>query len=187
MRDDGDVVLYRLAEHRRVWERGVAVPRVLGYTPSSEPVGDRLLIVSEYLAGQDGEDASRALPESALADAVHSVGMTLSELYQLLVQVFGDPVTGLRPGPRTWSEAVASRVEVLQCAYRDEAGGVSASRANRRTPGESTSSSASLASTRFQEPARAPGWQTRSSIAPTAIPRAPGRRRSRAWCTRPPR
>lgn len=60
MRDDGEVVLYRLAEHRRVWERGVAVPRVLGYTPSSEPVGDRLLIVSEYLAGQDGEDASRA-------------------------------------------------------------------------------------------------------------------------------
>jgi len=113
--------------------------------------------------------------------------MTLFELYQLLVQVFGDPVTGLRPGPRTWSEAVASRVEVLQCAYRDEAGGVSASRANRRTPAESTSSAASLASTRFRESARTLGRQTRSSITPTAIPRRFGRRRSRAWCTRPHR
>jgi hypothetical protein len=43
------VLIGRLAEHRRVQEHGVPVPPLLAFTPSSAPVGYRPLIVLAYL------------------------------------------------------------------------------------------------------------------------------------------
>jgi len=122
LNDHSTVMLNRLAEHRRVWEHGVPVPRLLGFMPSSDAVGGRLLIVSEYLAGCDAEEASRALPATAMSEVMHSAGAALARLHQVPAVAFGDPVSELGLGTGTWSAAVASRVELLTRAYRDHNG-----------------------------------------------------------------
>ncbi len=120
--DHTEVVLDRLAEHRRVAEHDVPVPRLLGFTPSSETVGGRLLIVAEYLEGQDAEEASSSLPADLMVDALRLAGSALAQLHRVPVPAFGDAVIGLRPGPRTWGEVVASRAELLRRAYGDRNG-----------------------------------------------------------------
>jgi aminoglycoside phosphotransferase (APT) family kinase protein len=113
-----EVAVDRLAEHRRVWQHRVPVPRLLAFTESSDAVGDRLLIVSEYLPGKDAEEASRLVPANAMVEAMRSTGSALARLHQVPVDGFGDPVTGLGSGRATWGEVVAGRVEILRCAYR---------------------------------------------------------------------
>lgn len=122
--DHGEVVLDRLAEHRRVWAHGVPVPKLLAIAASSAAVGGRLLIVSEYLPGRDAEDASRSLSASAMAAVLRSAGTAVARLHQVPVETFGDPVTGLGVGPDTWGSVVASRVEELARVYHDRNGTV---------------------------------------------------------------
>ncbi|MGH3889763.1 MAG: phosphotransferase family protein [Pseudonocardiaceae bacterium] len=111
------VVIDRLAEHRRVWKHGVPVPRLLAFTASSDAVDDRLLIVSEYLPGRDAEEASRFAPAVTMVEAMRATGSAVARLHQVPVEAFGDPVTGLGAGPATWSEVVAGRTELLGRAY----------------------------------------------------------------------
>lgn len=117
-----EVVLSRLTEHRRVWEHGVPVPTLLGFTPASDAVGDRLLIVSEYLPGQDAEDTSRSLPATVLEEAMYSLGAALARLHRVPAAAFGDSRTGLGFGAERWDAAVAARIEVLARAYGDQDG-----------------------------------------------------------------
>lgn len=117
-----DAVLLRLAEHRRVWEHGAPVPRLLDFTASSGPVDGRLLIVSEYLPGQDADDASRSLPPASMDRVMVETGAALARLHQVPATAFGDAVTGLGVGSGSWSAVVASRIELLARAYRDREG-----------------------------------------------------------------
>jgi Ser/Thr protein kinase RdoA (MazF antagonist) len=111
------VVVDRLVEHHRVWEHGVPVPRLLDFVESGAEVGDRLLVVSVYLPGQDAGEASRVVSAGAMVEAMRSTGSALGRLHQVPVGGFGDPVTGLGAGPATWGEVVAGRVEILHRAY----------------------------------------------------------------------
>lgn len=113
------VVVDRLDEHRRVWEHGVPVSRPLAFTPGSDAVGNRLLIVSESLPGRDADEASRLLPDATMVDAMQATGSAVACLHQVPVTAFGDPATGLGVGPDAWSAAVAGRIELLRRAYRD--------------------------------------------------------------------
>lgn len=114
-----DVVLRRLAEHRRVWEHGVPVPRLLEFSASDDLVGGRLLIVSEYLPGRDADDAAGSLHPAAMGRVMAETGGALARLHSVPVTGFGDAVTGLGTGSDSWSAAVASRIELLSRAYRD--------------------------------------------------------------------
>ena len=107
----------RLAEHRRVWEHGVPVPRLLAFTASSDLAGGRMLIVFEYLPGRDAEDASHFVSPSTMVNAMRATGSAVARLHQVPVEAFGDPVTGLGAGPATWSEVVAGRIEMLRRVY----------------------------------------------------------------------
>ncbi|SFB64756.1 Phosphotransferase enzyme family protein [Amycolatopsis marina] len=118
---DRAVALRRLDEHRRVWEHGVPVPRLLGFTAASSVVGDRLLIVAEYLTGQDAED-SRSLPSGVMGEAMYSAGAALAGLHGVPVECFGDSDSGLDRGFATWGAAVSSRVELLARAYSERGG-----------------------------------------------------------------
>lgn len=117
-----DVVLRRLAEHRRVWEHGVPVPRLLDFAASSDLVNGRLLIVSEYLPGHDADDAARSLRSASMDRVMVETGAALARLHQVPVTAFGDAVTGLGVGSDSWSVTVASRIELLARAYRDREG-----------------------------------------------------------------
>lgn len=117
-----EVVLNRLAEHCRVWEHGIPVPKLLGIAASSEAVGGRLLIVSEYLPGRDADEASKSLSANAMAAVLHSAGTAVARLHEVPVETFGDSSTGLGIGPDTWGAVVASRVEGLARVYRDQNG-----------------------------------------------------------------
>ena len=117
LRDQQQVVVDRLLEHRRVWEFGVPVPRLLGFAASSKVLGGRLLVVSTYLPGQDAEQALRIASASAMVEAIHSTGRALARLHQVPVEGFGDPAMGLGAGPASWGEVVAGRVEILRRAY----------------------------------------------------------------------
>lgn len=114
------LALERLAEHQRVARRGIPVPRLLGFTPSSETLDGRLLIVAEYLNGQDAEEASHSLSTGSMASALHSAGAALADLHRVPVPTFGDPVTGVRTGPGSWGEVISGRVELLRRAYGEE-------------------------------------------------------------------
>ncbi|WP_172803219.1 aminoglycoside phosphotransferase family protein [Alloactinosynnema sp. L-07] len=122
---DRDVVRRRIAEHQRVWECGVPVPRVLGVTRSSPAAGGRLLIVSQYRSGQDAQDAAATVSATAVEEVMRATGAALNQLHQVPVPAFGDQASGLFPGPRTWSAVVDARVELLHSAYRDHDPGVS--------------------------------------------------------------
>lgn len=128
--DRTEVVLDRLAEQRRVAEHGVPVPNLLGFTPSSEPVGGRLLIVAEYLDGQDAEEASTSLLADVMADALRSAGAALAHLHRVPVPAFGDATTGLHPGPHSWAEVITARTELLRRAYGDRNGSVDSAAAS---------------------------------------------------------
>lgn len=119
MTGHSDVVLRRLAEHRRVWEHGVPVPRLLEFSASDDLVDGRLLIVSEYLPGRDAEDAADSLPPVAMGRVMAETGAALAGLHAVPVTAFGDAVTGLGAGSDSWSATVASRIELLSRAYRD--------------------------------------------------------------------
>ncbi|MEU0519362.1 aminoglycoside phosphotransferase family protein [Streptosporangium sp. NPDC006007] len=114
-----DVVLRRLAEHRRVWRHGVPVPRLLAFSASDDLVGGRLLIVSEYLPGHDAEDAAGSLHPAAMGRVIAETGAALARLHSVPVKAFGDALTGLGADADSWSVAVASRIESLSRAYRD--------------------------------------------------------------------
>jgi hypothetical protein len=58
------VVLDRLAEHQRIWEFDVPVPRLLAFTSASSAAGGRVVIVAEYLPGADAEEVLQTLLES---------------------------------------------------------------------------------------------------------------------------
>lgn len=122
MADHAKVVLDRLAEHQRVAEHGVPVPKLLGFTSASAPVGGRLLIVFEYLPGSDAEDASRLLPPEVMVGVLRSTGAALACLHRVPVDAFGDAVAGVRPDFRTWGEVVMARAELLRRAYADRDG-----------------------------------------------------------------
>jgi aminoglycoside phosphotransferase (APT) family kinase protein len=112
------VVLDRLAEHHRVFEHGVPVPRLLAFDPDCHAVGGQLLIVYGYLPGRDADHASRSLPGTVMAEAMRAAGGAVAGLHQVPVGAFGDPVTGLGAGPGTWSAVIAGRVELLRRSYR---------------------------------------------------------------------
>ena len=113
------VVLDRLAEHRRVFEYGVPVPRLLAFDPDSRAVGGRLLIVYGYLPGQDADEAWRSLPGGVMAEVMRAAGGAVAGLHQVPVGAFGEPVTGLGAGPGTWGAVIAGRVESLRRSYRE--------------------------------------------------------------------
>lgn len=113
------VAVRRLAEYRRVWEHGVPMPRLLGFTDSGDLADGRLLIVYEYLPGRDAEDAARTLPPAAMERVLADAGAALARLHQVPVTAFGDAVTGVTAGPDSWGAAVASRAERLARTYRD--------------------------------------------------------------------
>ncbi|MGH3607029.1 MAG: phosphotransferase family protein [Pseudonocardiaceae bacterium] len=115
-----DAIVRRLAEHRRVWEHGVPVPRLLDFTASSDLVGGRLLIVSEYLPGHDAEDALRSQRPRSMEHVMVETGAALARLHRVPVTVFGDAITGLGAGSDSWSATVASRIELLARAYHDQ-------------------------------------------------------------------
>ncbi|MGH3567093.1 MAG: phosphotransferase family protein [Pseudonocardia sp.] len=117
-----NAIVRRLVEHRRVWEHGVPVPRLLDFTASSDLLVGRLLIVSEYLPGHDAEDALRSQRPGSMERVMVETGAALARLHRVPVTVFGDAVTGLGVGSDSWSVAVASRIELMVRAYRDRAG-----------------------------------------------------------------
>jgi aminoglycoside phosphotransferase (APT) family kinase protein len=114
-----DVVVRRLAEHRRVWEHGVPVPRLLEFSASDDLVGGRLLIVSEYLPGRDADDAAGSLPPAAMGRVMAETGAALARLHAVPVTAFGDAATGLGAASDSWGVTVASRIESLSRAYRE--------------------------------------------------------------------
>ncbi|MFB9802140.1 aminoglycoside phosphotransferase family protein [Streptomonospora salina] len=117
----GAASLERLAEHRRVCEHGVAVPRLLAFTESSDAVAGRPLTVLEYLPGMDAEEALPALEATAALEVMRETGAALAQLHQIPVDAFGDAVTGLSPISTSWDAVIAHRVGTLRTAYRDVA------------------------------------------------------------------
>lgn len=119
MAGHSDVVVRRLAEHRRVWEHGVPVPRLLEFSASDDLVDGRLLIVFEYLPGRDAYDAAGSLSPVAMERVMAGTGAALARLHAVPVMTFGDAATGLGAGSDSWSTTVAVRVELLSRAYRE--------------------------------------------------------------------
>jgi hypothetical protein len=79
LRGDRDVVRRRIAEHHRVRECGVPVPRVLGFTRSSLTLGGRLLIVSQYRSSQD---AARTMSATGMMEVMRATGAALNRLHR---------------------------------------------------------------------------------------------------------
>ncbi|WP_222844664.1 phosphotransferase family protein [Saccharomonospora sp. CUA-673] len=114
----GTAGLDRLAEHRRVWQHGVAVPPVLAFTESCASVADRPLTVFEYVPGVDAEKALPALEPAAVLEVMRATGTALASLHQVPVEGFGDAASGLGTVSANWDTVVTNRVEALRDAYR---------------------------------------------------------------------
>uniref|UniRef100_UPI0004750382 phosphotransferase family protein n=1 Tax=Actinoalloteichus spitiensis TaxID=252394 RepID=UPI0004750382 len=110
--------LERLAEHRRVWQHGIAVPPVLAFTESSASVADRPLTVFEYVPGVDAEEALPTLEPAAVLEVMRATGAALASRHQVPVEGFGDAASGLGTVSATWNTVVTSRVDALRDAYR---------------------------------------------------------------------
>ena len=114
----GAAGLERLAEHRRVWQHGIAVPPVLAFTESCASVADRPLTVFEYVPGVDAEEALPTLEPAAVLEVMRATGAALASLHQVPVEGFGDAASGLGTVSATWNTVVRSRVDALRDAYR---------------------------------------------------------------------
>ncbi len=114
----GAAGLERLAEHRRVWQHGIAVPPVLAFTESCASVADRPLTVFEYVPGVDAEEALPTLDPATVLEAMRATGAALASLHQVPVEGFGDAASGLGTVSPTWNTVVTSRVDALRDAYR---------------------------------------------------------------------
>ena len=114
----GAAGLERLAEHRRVWQHGVAVPPVLGFTEFCRSVAGRPLTVFEYLPGVDAEEAVPSLETTTAVEAMRATGAEVARLHQVPVEGFGDATSGLGTLSPTWDAVVTRRVDMLREAYR---------------------------------------------------------------------
>ena len=119
----GRAALSRLHEHQRVWEQGAPVPKLYGYSPLPTDA-DRILIVTEYLEGQDAEDAQHSIAPGAMTAAIHAAGAAVAKLHRISAPLFGEPYqtisnsTNSTASP-TWADAVRNHAENLCRAYHD--------------------------------------------------------------------
>ncbi|MFX0576933.1 phosphotransferase family protein [Nocardia nepalensis] len=109
----GGSLAARMAEHRRLCEYRVPVAPLLAFAEACPAVGDRPLVVLEYVSGIDAEEAAPLLPAPVMVEVVRSTGAAVGQLHRVPVAGFGDPVVGLGSGPRTWPEVVEGRTRRL--------------------------------------------------------------------------
>ncbi|KIA61365.1 hypothetical protein FG87_31195 [Nocardia vulneris] len=109
----GTSLAQRLAEHRRLCEHDAPVAPLVAFAESCPAVGDRPLVVLEFVAGIDAEEAAPSLGASVMRELMRDSGAAAARLHRVAVAGFGDPVSGLGAGPGTWSEVVEVRAHSL--------------------------------------------------------------------------
>lgn len=73
------VPVARLAEHARLWNHGIAVPRLLAWGS----LAGHLVSVAEYLPGLDAAEALEIRGVRGMAEAMRSVGAAIAQLHNV--------------------------------------------------------------------------------------------------------
>ncbi|MEV5835079.1 aminoglycoside phosphotransferase family protein [Nocardia sp. NPDC052112] len=109
----GTALVERLAEHHRLCEHHAPIVPLVAFAESCPAVGRLPLVVLDYLEGIDAEEAAPSLDPAVMVEVMRSTGAAVARLHRVPVEGFGDAVTGLGAGPRTWPEVVEQRIRHL--------------------------------------------------------------------------
>ncbi len=109
----------RLREHRRAWQVGVPVTRILAFSTSTAALGPDMVVVAEFVAGTDAEAALPSLEPDVAIRVMRDAGGAIAALHGMGALCFGDPErSGADADPVSWAEYVGARAADLAESHR---------------------------------------------------------------------